>query len=269
MVALSTDGALVAFIITQEPSGTELECLRYIFKTEDLMRVLDGVYPSPISSRSSSAASAPSLGSITTRSAMSQLGPAIGSAANIRFFGFTSDDQFLVMLTQEQTTRFRVKAWQTQGDALYRDIPCTEMTIPYKGSAVTTAAHFTACTVFVLDEVLHLFILSQQQYLINVDLSTKKQKVRELNNKMVQIHHSNDNQTLIFLKPDRQQIFTLPVSTVLIEDVPIAHLTPKGTVKKTPTHKGQANIVMRSKARGQVEVLLATVDGVVHNFEVK
>lgn len=42
MVALSTDGALVAFIITQEPSGTELECLRYIFKTEDLMRVLNG-----------------------------------------------------------------------------------------------------------------------------------------------------------------------------------------------------------------------------------
>jgi hypothetical protein len=94
------------------------------------------VYPSPISSRSNSAASAPSLGSITTRSATNQLGPAIGSAADIRFFGFTSDDQFLVMVTQEETISFRVKAWKTQGAALYQDTPYSEMTIPYKVSAV-------------------------------------------------------------------------------------------------------------------------------------
>lgn len=42
MVALSTDGALVAFIIFQEPGGTEMECLRYLCKTEDLMRQGDG-----------------------------------------------------------------------------------------------------------------------------------------------------------------------------------------------------------------------------------
>lgn len=42
MVALSTHGALVAFIIIQEPSGTEMECLRYLCKTEDLMRLGEG-----------------------------------------------------------------------------------------------------------------------------------------------------------------------------------------------------------------------------------
>lgn len=119
-----------------------------------------------------------------------------------------------------------------------------------------------------LDGSLHLFILSQEQYLINADLSGKKWKSRELNKKMVHIHHSNDNRTLIFLKPDRQQIFTLAVSKVLIDDVPIAHLTPKGTAENNPTRTGQANLVLRSKERGQEQVLLATADGLVHIFDV-
>jgi len=42
MVALSTEGALAAFIIIQEPSRTEMECLRYLCKTEDLILVGDG-----------------------------------------------------------------------------------------------------------------------------------------------------------------------------------------------------------------------------------
>lgn len=67
---------------------------------------------------------------------MNRVGPAIGLADNIRFFGFTSDDQFLVMVTQEQTISFRVKAWKTQGATLDRDTPWSEMTIPYKVSVV-------------------------------------------------------------------------------------------------------------------------------------
>jgi hypothetical protein len=85
---------------------------------------------------------------------------------------------------------------------------------------------------------------------------------------MVHIHHSTDNQTLIFLKPDRQQIYTLAVSTILIEDARNAVLTPKGRAEKNPTREGEVNIVMRNKERGQVEVLLATKEGVVHNFDV-
>jgi hypothetical protein len=40
------------------------------------------------------------------------------------------------MVTQEETISFRVKAWKTQGAALYQDTPYSEMTIPYKVSAV-------------------------------------------------------------------------------------------------------------------------------------
>lgn len=84
---------------------------------------------------------------------------------------------------------------------------------------------------------------------------------------MVHIHHSTDNQTLIFLKPDRQQIYILAVSTILIEDVRNAILTPKGRAENNPTREGQVNLVMRNKERGQVEVLLATKEGVVHYFD--
>lgn len=38
MAALSTDGAFVAFIITQKPGGTEMDCLKYLCTTEDLIR---------------------------------------------------------------------------------------------------------------------------------------------------------------------------------------------------------------------------------------
>ncbi|KAJ5160878.1 uncharacterized protein N7482_007882 [Penicillium canariense] len=259
MAALSKDGALVAFIITQEPGGTEMECLRYLCKTEDLIHTTrDGGHPSPISSRSNSAISAPSLGSMTTRSAINRLGPAIGSAADIRFFGFTSEGQFLVMVTQEETVSFRVQAWETQGDTLYQD-----MLIPHRGSSATTAAHFTACTVFVLSGTLRLVILSQEQYLINANLSQKTWKIKELKKQMVHIHHSNDNQTLIFLKRDRKQIFSLAVSAIHSTSDPteMAHISP-------PKRKDQISIVMREKEGGGSEVFLATAEGLFETVNV-
>jgi hypothetical protein len=66
---------------------------------------------------------------MTTRSATNPLGPAIGSAADIRFFDFTSNGQFLVMVTQEGTINFWVKVWETRGDTLFQ-----EMLIPHRVS---------------------------------------------------------------------------------------------------------------------------------------
>jgi hypothetical protein len=59
------------------------------------------------------------------------LGPAIGSAADIRFFDFTSNGQFLVMVTQAGTINFCVKVWETRGDTLLQ-----EMLIPHRVSMV-------------------------------------------------------------------------------------------------------------------------------------
>lgn len=74
------------------------------------------------------------MGSTHTRSAANQLGPAVGPDADIGFFGFTSDSQFLVLVIQVETISFRVKVWKPQGDALYQDAPYSEMTILHKVS---------------------------------------------------------------------------------------------------------------------------------------
>ncbi|GIC92811.1 uncharacterized protein Aud_009284 [Aspergillus udagawae] len=247
MAALSNDGALAAFIITQKPGGTEMKCLRYLCKTEDLVHAAGN--------GSNSAISATSMGSMTTRSATNQLGPAIGSAADIRFFDFTSNGQFLVMVTQEGTINFCVKVWETRGDTLFQ-----EMLIPHRGSAATTAAHFTACTVFMLNGILHLFILSQEQYIIHADLSERTWRSRELEDRMVQLYFRSDNQTLLFLKRDRRQIFALTVSDALVEDATMARPRQVAQIGSS-IGKCQPSIAMRAKQRGKVEILLATAEG--------
>lgn len=132
----------------------------------------------------------------------------------------------------------------------------------FQGSSATTAAHFTACTVFVLDNILHLFILSQEQYLINVDLTRKTSKNGELKGQMVYIHHSNNAKTLIFLKHDRRHIFALPVPAVLsAAEAHIFRPTQIGKIKSSPTRNGQPSIAMRNKGSGGAEVLLATAEG--------
>jgi hypothetical protein len=192
---------------------------------------------------------------MTTRSATNPLGPAIGSAADIRFFDFTSNGQFLVMVTQEGTINFWVKVWETRGDTLFQ-----EMLIPHRGSAATTAAHFTACTVCVLNEILHLFILSQEQYIIHADLSERTWRSRELEERMVQLHYRGDNQTLLFLKRDRRQIFALAVSDALVEDATMVRPRQIAQISSS-IGKCQPSIAMRDKQNGKVEILLATAEG--------
>ncbi|KAF4241729.1 hypothetical protein CNMCM8980_002253 [Aspergillus fumigatiaffinis] len=189
------------------------------------------------------------------RSATNQLGPAIGSAADIRFFDFTSNGQYLVMVTQEGTINFGVKVWETRGDTLFQ-----EMLIPHRGSAATTAAHFTACTVFMLSGILHLFILSQEQYIIHADLSERTWRSRELEERMVQLHYRGDNQTLLFLKRDRRQIFALTVSDALVEDATMARPRQIAHISSS-IGKCQPSIAMRDKQNGKVEILLATAEG--------
>lgn len=134
----------------------------------------------------------------------------------------------------------------------------------------TTAAHFTACKIFVQDRIPRLYILSQEQFLIAADLSdlstrrTPPWKVRKLSHRMVHIHHSPDNQTLIFLKPDRQQIYTLRLSTSNDRMNNAPPLVPNGKTKSSPKRDGKINIIMRDNATGQFEALLAANEEAVH-----
>lgn len=111
-----------------------------------------------------------------------------------------------------------------------------------------------------LDEIPYLFILSQEQYLINADLSQGTWKIRQLKGEMVHMHYSNDRQTLIFLNCDRRRIFALPVSVVLTEDVSNARPTKIGKTSSS-IPKGQLSMTLRNKNLGGMEVVVAAADG--------
>ncbi|EAA58586.1 hypothetical protein AN6768.2 [Aspergillus nidulans FGSC A4] len=97
-VAMSSDGALTAFIITDRPRGSESECRIYLAYTQHLMDTAE-------EGRSNSVSDS-SLMSITTAANLIFDRVSVGSAAQMRFLNFTPDGKFLVMVKQEGTLGF-------------------------------------------------------------------------------------------------------------------------------------------------------------------
>lgn len=86
---------------------------------------------------------------------------------------------------------------------------------------------------------------------------------------MIHIHHSPDNQTLIFLRLNRQNTYTLSLSTLdSLKDSDAVTLIPNGKVQGKPKREGQVNFVTRDKESGQMEALLAANEEVVCYFDV-
>ncbi|KAL3457014.1 kinase-like domain-containing protein [Aspergillus heterothallicus] len=127
-VAMSLDGALVAFVITARPRGLESDCRIYLAYTQHLMDTADSAgntWSLPRSSRSNSEVSESSFLSVTTAANLIVEKVVVGSAAQVRFLDFTPDGRFLVIIIQEGTSGFSIRAWETYSGKCYRDFSLT------------------------------------------------------------------------------------------------------------------------------------------------
>ena len=82
------------------------------------------------------------------------------------------------------------------------------------------------------------------------------------------MHYSNEHKMLVFLGNDYRQLFSLPVSVVIAEDIRRPRLKQIAKLS-APTRTDPPKLVMRNKGDAGVEVLLATTEGTFNAVDVK
>ncbi|KAL3451554.1 hypothetical protein BJX65DRAFT_220654 [Aspergillus insuetus] len=209
-VAMSLDGALVAFVITARPRGLETDCRIYLAYTQHLMDTADSggnVWALPRSSRSNSEVSESSFLSVTTAANLILEKVVVGSAAQIRFLDFTPDGRFLVIIIQEGTTGFSIRAWETYSGKCYRDFSLTIET------SQTLRSLFTTCSLYVSRSGEPcLAVLADHRRIIHVNLFTRINNYRVLSINVDSMFVCDDGQTIVLIgKNMGLRAYLLPV----------------------------------------------------------
>ncbi|KAJ0416347.1 kinase-like domain-containing protein [Aspergillus carlsbadensis] len=209
-VAMSLDGALVAFVITARPRGLETDCRIYLAYTQHLMDTADSggnVWSLPRSSRSNSEVSESSFLSVTTAANLILEKVIVGSAAQIRFLDFTPDGRFLVIIIQEGTSGFSIRAWETYSGKCYRDFSLTIET------SQTLRSLFTTCSLYVSRSGEPcLAVLADHRRLIHVNLFTRINNYRVLSINVDSMFVCDDGQTIVLIgKNMGLRAYLLPV----------------------------------------------------------
>ncbi|KAL2809085.1 kinase-like domain-containing protein [Aspergillus granulosus] len=209
-VAMSLDGALVAFVITSKPRGLESDCRIYLAYTQHLMDTADSggnMWSLPRSSRSNSEVSESSFLSVTTAANLIGEKVKVGSAVQIRFLDFTPDGRFLVIIIQEGTSGFSIRAWETYSGRCYRDFSLTIET------SQTLRSLFTTCSLYISrsgDPCLAM--LADHRRIIHVNLFTRSNNYRVLSINVDSMFVCDDGQTMVLIgKNNGLRAYLLPV----------------------------------------------------------
>ncbi|KAL4905087.1 hypothetical protein BDW74DRAFT_18783 [Aspergillus multicolor] len=207
-VAMSSDGAFTAFIMTDRPRGSEADCRIYLAYTQHLMDTANegNTYSIPRTSRSNSVSDS-SLMSITTAANLIFDKVAVGSAAQVRFLDFTPDGKFLVMITQDGPRGFSVRAWETYSGRCYKDFSVSIET-PWAFRNL-----FTTCCLFVTKAAEPcLAMVSDHRRILHVNLAKRTYNDRRLNIDVDSMSVCDDGQTLVLLgKNNGLRAYLLPL----------------------------------------------------------
>ncbi|KAL5339987.1 kinase-like domain-containing protein [Aspergillus crustosus] len=212
---MSKDGALTAFVVTDKPRGSELDCRIYLAYTQHLIDTADGgsSYSLPRSTRSDSVSDS-SFMSVTTAANLIIDKPVVGSAALIRFLGFTSNGKFLVTVIQDGLSGFVIRVWETYSGRCYPDFSVAIETLQ------TFRALFSACSLYsnkAGDPC--VVIVVDQRRLIHVNLLKRTHNDRVLTIKIDSMFVCDDGQTLALIgKNNGLRAYLLPLNSLESSD---------------------------------------------------
>ncbi|KAL4862470.1 hypothetical protein BDV12DRAFT_203013 [Aspergillus spectabilis] len=210
-VAMSKDGVLTAFVITEKPRGPESDCRIYLAYTQHLLDTADGgsSYSIPRSSRSNSVSDS-SLMSVTTAANLILEKPVVGLAAHVRFLDFTPNGKFLVTIIQDDPSGFTIRVWETYSGRCYRDFSVAIETLQTFRALFSTCCLYTSklgepCVVVVVDH----------RRLIHVNLLRRTHNDRVLNIKIDSMFVCDDGQTLALIAKKRGlRTYLLPLNSL-------------------------------------------------------
>ncbi|KAL4945275.1 hypothetical protein BDV06DRAFT_45413 [Aspergillus oleicola] len=210
-VALSLDGALAAFITTDRPKGSELDCKVYLAYTQHLIDTAGegNNYLYPRSSRSNSVSES-SMMSVTTAANLILEKLSVGTAAQIRFMDFTADGKFLIIVIQDGARGFSIRAWETYSGRCFRDF-AVRIEI-----SQTFRSMFTTCCLFTNKSMEPcLVMVADQRRILHVNLAKKDSSVRGLDNEVHSMFVCDDGQTLVLIgKSHGLRAYLLPLGAL-------------------------------------------------------
>ncbi|KAL4925370.1 kinase-like domain-containing protein [Aspergillus undulatus] len=210
-VTMSSDGALAAFIISDRPRGSESDCRIYLAYTQSLIDTADegSSYYFPRSSRSNSVSES-SLMSVTTAANLIVEKVSVGPASHIRFLDFTPDGKFLVILIQDGSRGFAIRAWETYSGRCYRDFSVAIQ------SSQTFRSLFTTCCLFVTKAAEPcVVVVADHRRILHVNLTKRTHSDRGLDSEVHSMFVCNDGQTLVLIgKKNGLRAYLLPLTAL-------------------------------------------------------
>ncbi|KAL6231197.1 hypothetical protein BDW75DRAFT_49949 [Aspergillus navahoensis] len=252
-VAMSSDGALTAFVITDRPRGSDSNCRIYLAYTQHLMDTADegNTYSIPRTSRSNSVSDS-SLMSITTAANLIFEKGSVGSATQIRFLDFTPDGKFLVIIVQDGSRGFFIKAWETYSGRCYKDFSVA-IEAPWAFRNL-----FTTCCLFVTKAAEPcLAMVSDHRRILHINLAKRTHNDRTLNIDVDSMFVCDDGHTLVLIgKNNGLRAYLLPL-----------HFLDKskfiGVVKINRLSYAPAldDVAVRRDAYGHLKLLIASSSG--------
>ncbi|KAL4760925.1 uncharacterized protein BDW70DRAFT_160344 [Aspergillus foveolatus] len=258
-VAMSSDGALTAFIITDRPRGSESECRIYLAYTQHLMDTAEegNTYSIPRTSHSNSVSDS-SLMSITTAANLIFDRVSVGSAAQIRFLDFTPDGKFLVMVKQEGS-RFSIKAWETYSGRCFKDFS-VEIAEPWAFRNL-----FTTCCLFVTKATEPcLAMVSDHRRILHVNLARRTYNDRRLNVDVDSMFVCDDGHTLVLIgKNNGLRTYLLPLQA--LDKSKFIGVAKINRLSYTPALDDAA---VRRDANGHLKLLIASSSGAFFDMDV-
>ncbi|KKK18962.1 hypothetical protein AOCH_004601 [Aspergillus ochraceoroseus] len=271
-VAMSLDGALTAFVIAGKSSGAESYCKIYLAYTQHLIDTASDHSP-PHSSRSNSAISESSCLSETIASNLILQEDRVEPASQIRFLNFTANGQFLVMVAQQSTSGFFIRAWETFGGKCYVDFPIPikvgfdrvvyvssvllGTNINFKASPTFRGTLFTACSIYIFKDMPCLVLLTDRRHIIHVNLSRQTLTVRSLDIDLYSMFVCDDDESLILIGKNRGLwAYLLPLSAIDKSDA--IRIAKINHISYVPDPDDAA---VRRNADGQLELIIANASG--------
>ncbi|KAL3469717.1 kinase-like domain-containing protein [Aspergillus californicus] len=207
-VAMSSDGALLAFVISERPRGSEMECRAYLAYTQHLIDTADGGsnYTIPHTSRSNSVSES-SIMSVTTAANLILEKTAVGPAAQVRFLDFTPDSRYLVIVMQDGSSSFSIRVWETYSGKCYKEFSVTIE------SSQTFRSLFDTCSLFVSRSAEPcLVIVADHRRIIQINLLKKTFNDRPLGINVDSIFVCDDGHNLVLLgKNNGLRAYLLPL----------------------------------------------------------
>ncbi|KAL4960019.1 kinase-like domain-containing protein [Aspergillus stella-maris] len=209
--SLSPDGAFAAFVVTDRPKSSELECKVYLAYTQHLIDTAGEEHSDlyPRSSRSNSVSDS-SLMSVTTAANLILDHGSVGQATKVRFMDFTADGRYLVIIIQDGTLGFSIRAWETFSGRCFRDF-AVRIEI-----SQTLRSMFTTCCLF-RNKFMEpcLVMVADHRRILLVNLVRKDNVVRGLDIDVQSIFVDDDGKTLVMIgKTHGTRAYLLPLDAL-------------------------------------------------------